>query len=174
LNPIIKDIWATRIALVIWCIAVAALVVILARAAIGQIQLDWDDSPSQDLASYKLKYGTNSRSYSLVSQYPKTVGIVTISNLPSGKWYFAVTAVASNGVESDFSNEVGWTNRPYVPMNLRLTPPMDALILQASVDGSTWKTLAVITSTNSQPLQLTSQPKQMFRVISTNLPPMPR
>ncbi|MFO0754220.1 MAG: fibronectin type III domain-containing protein [Thermodesulfovibrionales bacterium] len=64
-----------------------------------------DGSPLNDLAGYKVYYGTAPGSYSP----PVTVGNVTsytISGLSGGTYYFTVTAYDTAGNESSYSNEV--------------------------------------------------------------------
>ena len=44
-----------------------------------------------------------------------------------GRWFFAATAYDTNGLESDFSNEVSWESKPTAPVMagkpwMRLTP----------------------------------------------------
>ena len=58
-----------------------------------------------DLAGYKIYYGTSPRTYTMVIN----VGNVTtyeITNISSGRYYFAVTAYDASGNESDYSREI--------------------------------------------------------------------
>lgn len=67
-----------------------------------------DGSNLEDLAGYRLYYGTRSGQYSQVI----TVGTYTtaeIGNLESGTYYLAVTAYDIFGNESDFSEEINYT-----------------------------------------------------------------
>ena len=64
-----------------------------------------DGSRLDDLAGYKLYYGTQPRQYSQVI----TVGAHTsaeVGDLAAGTYYLAVTAYDIYGNESDFSNEI--------------------------------------------------------------------
>src|SRR4030088_2078979 len=63
-----------------------------------------------DLAGYRIYYGTSATALSDTIQLT-SVGLQTyvIQNLASGTWYFAVTAVASTGVESALSDVVSKT-----------------------------------------------------------------
>ena len=63
-----------------------------------------------DLAGYRIYYGMNSDDLTQTVQLT-SVGLQTymIEDLGSGTWYFAVTAVASTGVESALSNVVSKT-----------------------------------------------------------------
>jgi len=150
----------------------------------AQVLLEWNPSPSSNLiAGYRIHYGPAPRTnsdpalfrYPFTNTYPKTTLSALLTNLAAGPWYFSATAIATNGLASLYTtNELAWTNSPAPPASLRLAGPVDALILQSAPGAAgPWKTLAVVTSSN-QPLQLTAAPKQMFRALSTNLPPLPR
>ena len=141
------------------------------RAA--DVALEWDPSPSASVQSYRVYWSTNSGRYSVFSTFPGTARSANITGLGYGRWFFAATAIASNGLESAFSNEVS-VNAPLPPPQItRISGPRDALILQsAPAAAGPWKTLAVITSSN-QPVQLIIAPRQFFRTIATNLPPFP-
>ncbi|MGQ9662095.1 MAG: fibronectin type III domain-containing protein [Kiritimatiellia bacterium] len=67
-----------------------------------------DGTPLLDLVGYNLYYGLVSRRYTtrVFVEIPE----LTISDLSPGRtYYFAVTAVNSLGIESDFSEEVVWS-----------------------------------------------------------------
>lgn len=164
LNQSIKAIW--------WL----ALLLGLARLAIAAdtVGLIWNASTSAGVDKYRIRYGNLPGIYHSQSQVPPRDLNALITNLAYGTWYFVASAVLTNGLESEPSNEVAWTNRVFVPINLRITPPLDALLVQTSVDGIRWATVAIITRTNPIPIQLVMQPRQMIRTISTNLPPVPK
>ena len=64
-----------------------------------------------DLAHYRLYYGYKSRNYNFPPIYTnKPIANVTVSD--GSNYYFAVTAVNSNNVESDYSNEYFWNRVP--------------------------------------------------------------
>jgi fibronectin type III domain protein len=71
---------------------------------------DTNGAPLTDLAGYRIYYGTSATDLSDTIQLT-SVGLQTyvIQNLASGTWYFAVTAVASTGVESALSDVVSKT-----------------------------------------------------------------
>lgn len=83
----------------------------------GSATLSWDppttnvdETPLTGLAGYKIYYGTTP------GEYPEVIDIndpntteYTIENLPSGIYYFAVTAYDMSLNESDYSNEVSKT-----------------------------------------------------------------
>ena len=104
-----------------------ALVATWAVAACAQrLTLAWDASPCACAASYRLYYGTNTRSYQFVTN--TSLARTQAVTLPhGGRWFFAATVVSTNGLESDFSNEVSWETKPTAPVMagkayVRLTP----------------------------------------------------
>jgi hypothetical protein len=80
----------------------------------GSATLNWtpvtknrDGTLLTDLAGYRLHYGTSASSLSAVVELANpNLTTYLVSNLPSGTWYFGVTAYASNGTESPMSNIV--------------------------------------------------------------------
>ncbi len=80
-----------------------------ATALAAEVRLAWDPSPGPEVIGYRLYWGTQSRQYARSVD----VGLVTtatIRELSAGTtYYFAATAYASRGLESDFSNEVQYT-----------------------------------------------------------------
>ncbi|HSU57070.1 MAG TPA: Ig-like domain-containing protein [Candidatus Dormibacteraeota bacterium] len=91
----------------------------------------WDASP--DAAGYRIYQGTTSRSYSSIVD-AGNVTQLSPSNLTFGvTYYFTATAYDTNGVESDFSDEVSLiagdtdTNPPVI----NLTSPEDLSSFQA-------------------------------------------
>jgi fibronectin type 3 domain-containing protein len=71
----------------------------------GDVKLLWDASPSESVTGYKVYYGNASRVYTTHTDIPKQTAY-TVTNLTPATWYFAVTALDTEGNESDFSNEV--------------------------------------------------------------------
>lgn len=76
-----------------------------------QVTLAWDESPPEDLIrSYRLYYGNGPRNYSSYQRVPSrecSAGVCQHSlELPQGRWYFAVTAINNEGLESGYSEEV--------------------------------------------------------------------
>ena len=119
-----------------------ALMMALAVAASAQrLTLAWDESPCGCAAGYRLYYGTNTRSY----QFVTNTGLALTQSvaLPhGGRWFFAATAVSTNGLESDFSNEVSWESKPVAPVMagrpwVRLTP-----VFGRSTNFVTWGSVA--------------------------------
>jgi hypothetical protein len=103
---------------------VASSVFISAPAlAASTVTLAWDQSTGTNIAGYKVYYGAASGNYT----NSLTVGNATtasVSNLVAGAtYYFAATAYDSSNLESDFSNEVGYTNAAAAPPTIVLTSP---------------------------------------------------
>jgi hypothetical protein len=103
-----------------------------------QLTLTWDASASSAVAGYRLYYGTNTRSY----QFVTNAGLMLTQSvaLPHrGRWFFAATAYDTNGLESDFSNEVSWESKPAPPVMagqtwVRVTP-----VFERSTNQVAWE-----------------------------------
>lgn len=92
----------------------------LAALATGTVMLVWDPSSSTNtIASYNLYHGGASGTYAnVVSAGTNTT--VSISNLVEGAtYYFAATAVDTDGLESGYSTEVS----ALIPVKLTNQPP---------------------------------------------------
>jgi len=94
------------------------------------ITLAWDASPDEaHLAGYRVHYGESSHAYTLVTNAGLSL-TQTVSVPYPADWFFAVTAVGTNQLESGFSNEVMWRALPGTPRAhgdtfVRLTPVLD-------------------------------------------------
>jgi hypothetical protein len=82
-------------------------------AVVGPVELSWvtpeenvDGSELVDLAGYRVYYGERSRDYSDVLELSDPTATSHKLNLPTGNYYFAMTAFDSEGHESAYSNEV--------------------------------------------------------------------
>jgi hypothetical protein len=64
-----------------------------------------DGSTLEDLAGYKVYFGTESKKYT-ASYEVENVTTYNIDNLPEGQYYFAVTAYDKSGNESRYSKEI--------------------------------------------------------------------
>ena len=74
--------------------------------------LNTDGSPLDDLAGYKILYGTSPGNYTnSISVNDPSATSFTVSNLAPGTWYFAVKAVDTQGNESAPSGEAWKTIR---------------------------------------------------------------
>jgi len=76
----------------------------------GQVNLAWNPSTNTGVADYNVCWGTNSGIYIYTNIYTNTITNIftnaTISNLTGNEvFFFAVQAVGTNGLVSDFSNE---------------------------------------------------------------------
>ncbi len=90
-------------------LAFILLLGLIAQAQAAQVTLAWDANSEPDLAGYKLYYGTSPGTYPNVM----SLGLVTtytVTNLTDGvAYYFALTALDTEGFESGKSNEVSYT-----------------------------------------------------------------
>jgi hypothetical protein len=75
----------------------------------AEVTLVWEPSPEEQVAAYRVYYGTRSRNYTTFVQTGEVFS-ATIHDLEEGGvYYFAATALTSDGEESAFSNEVEYT-----------------------------------------------------------------
>ena len=83
----------------------------------GSVNLSWvaptensDGTALTDLKGFKIHYGAQSQSYtgSIAVDNP-TLTTYLVNSLPAGKYYFAVTAFNSAGLESSLSDEIAAT-----------------------------------------------------------------
>ena len=87
------------------------------------VTLAWNPSvPSTGVAGYTIYYGASSRNYTNLIE----VGLATsavVSNLVAGTpYYFAITAQASTGVESDYSSELEWQSQSPLGLSIQRLP----------------------------------------------------
>ena len=83
-------------------------------AGTGSVTLSWtaptkntDGTALTNLAGYRVHYGTSAGSYTNSVQLPnKSLTSVVIEDLTPARWYFAVKAYNTSGVESTFSGSV--------------------------------------------------------------------
>ena len=101
------------------CLGATFLVAALTLSARGQssVTFAWDAETGGAVAGYRLYDGVASRTYTNVIAVG-TATTITVAGLTAGKtYYFAVTAVGTNGLESDYSTEMSYpvplpTNNP--------------------------------------------------------------
>lgn len=95
--------------------SLAPFTVTVSPAATSSVTLSWvppttntDGTPLVGLSGFRVYYGTASGQYSRnLSVASPSVRSVVLESLASGNtWYFAVTAVGSDGVESAYATEV--------------------------------------------------------------------
>ena len=117
--------------------ALGAVLLLAAFGASAQTQssvtLAWEASTAGGISGYRLHWGGASRTYTnVINAGNTTTG--TVSGLAVGATYFfAVTAYATNGLESDYSTEVSYavprpTNAPPV---ILLTSPLNGAVYTA-------------------------------------------
>ena len=75
------------------------------------INLYWDSNIENNLAGYKIYYGTSSKQYTIIKDIKdKTARVVTITGLlPKITYYFTITAYDTNNSESMYANEIVYT-----------------------------------------------------------------
>jgi hypothetical protein len=85
----------------------------LSVPVVGPVTLSWvapaenvDGSSLDDLAGYRIYHGTESRSYSEQVNVSNPASTSHTLSLPTGEYFFAMTAVDGEGNESAYSNEV--------------------------------------------------------------------
>jgi hypothetical protein len=77
--------------------------------AAQSVTLAWDPNPETDVGGYMVYHGTASRNYTNAVNV-RNVTTNTVSGLVNGvTYFFAVTAYNTNGLESDFSDEVRYS-----------------------------------------------------------------
>ena len=102
-------------------VSLPAFSIEVTQTALGSITLNWtppteneDGTALQDLAGYKLYYGTTSRYYTRQVRIDNPgLSIYVIENLLPGTYYIVATAFNTAGTESGYSNEAV----KYVPAN---------------------------------------------------------
>lgn len=108
-----------------------ASAVFLYAAPTHSITLEWDESPDTGVGAYRIHWGTISGAYTEVTNAGMATTI-TIQNLIEDQWYyFVATAVGTNQLESDFSNEVTWRYSPTFPITI-ITQPITQRVIQGS------------------------------------------
>jgi type VI protein secretion system component Hcp len=110
------------------------------RALAGDLRVAWDASTQAGVVGYKVYFGTVSRQYGT----PIDAGNVTsytITGLPAGTYFVAVTAYGTGGTESGFSAEVTGTVSSGVTDT---TPPVISVVLGSGITTNsatvTWTT----------------------------------
>lgn len=79
-------------------------------SAAQSVTLAWNPNTETNLAGYRLYYGLASRSYSSIVPVIVPSTQATVANVQPGQtYYFAVTAYTTDGLESDYSDEVSYT-----------------------------------------------------------------
>ena len=139
----------------------------------ADVRLAWDSNTEPDIAGYTVYYGQSSRSYTSSTN----VGLVTtnlITGLGPGLFYFAVTAYNTNGLESDFSNEVSYqvpTNAPLgmlgLPLQLTFNKNTSAQLPFTINGASSSGSNLTLRATSSNPVLLPTK-RILFQGSGTN------
>jgi hypothetical protein len=111
-----------------------ALVYILCNGALmmaADVQLAWDASTSPNIVGYRVYIGNSSGNYNPFIPIGNQT-TYTATGLANGTWYFAVTAVNGDGLDSGFSNEVS-----KVIGSSDTTPPAISGVYGSSITAST-------------------------------------
>lgn len=103
------------------------------------VSLAWDHSTSTGVTGYKVYYGTSSRSYVAPVIVPYQ-NFATVTGLPSGTYYFAVTAFDASGNESAYSTEISTTIAGYNKCDLNQDGSVNSLDLQLMINSIVNKT----------------------------------
>ena len=98
------------------------------------VSLAWNANTETNLAGYRLYSGTATRSYSTNVAVAHPATTATVTNLQAGlTYFFAVTAFTTDGLESDYSDEVSYQvpgpSKPSKPMNLRVVVELQSASL---------------------------------------------
>src|SRR5687767_4737102 len=79
--------------------------IVLTPLNAGQVKLAWKRSPDATVVAQKVYYGFATNALTSVVQLSASATNTTLMNLADARlYYFAVTAVNGNQMESDFSN----------------------------------------------------------------------
>jgi hypothetical protein len=123
----------------------------------ANVTLAWDPSVEADLTGYNVYHGMVSRAYSGRMFVSRHATNVTITNLEAGQtYYFALTAINTAGLESDYSAEVSYTTPKAAVLQIQIAfngqviltvtgPVGHSYDIQASVDLRTWNVLSLVT-----------------------------
>jgi hypothetical protein len=150
--------------------ALALVMAVAGFAHAADVTLAWAANTESDLAGYKVYYGQNpggpyNGSGSSDGASPITVPLssllnrsnpeVTVHGLPSGTYYFVVTAYNTNGLESGYSNEASAT---LAATQYQLTASVGSGSGTISPTSGTYNSGTVVT--------LTATPASDYRVAS--------
>src|SRR5579862_6481567 len=135
----------------------------LANIASG-VTLLWNPSPDTNVIGYNIYYGPGPRSYTNET----AVGNVTNLTIPTGNfvtntpYYFTATAYDAAGDESDFSNEILWTNSAGVTQTITFV----------GVEVDYGLSITALTSQRTLVMSVTNQPNYFYNesLVLTNNP----
>lgn len=123
------SLWITALAALLWqCLFPSAAL------ATGSVTLAWNANPESDIVSYTVHYGTVS------GQYPQSVSAgnnttVAVNGLTAGTWYFVVTALDANGLQSVPSTEISTAiDASDLPPTVTITVPQNGATYSEPAD----------------------------------------
>ena len=121
---------------------------VLLTQAQSRVTVTWDRNSEADITGYRLHCGTATRVYTDVIN----VGNVTtasVSNLSPGVTYrFAVTALNTAGLESDYSSEIAFTTTNIVTPNI---PPTLAALSNLTINEDAGAQTVLLTGISPGP-----------------------
>lgn len=84
------------------------IMLVLPTICLGEhsVTLAWDANPETDIVGYIVYYGSASRNYTNAVNVGNVTTNMVIGLVDGVTYFFAVTAYNTNGLESDFSDEV--------------------------------------------------------------------
>lgn len=121
--------------------------------------IEWDANAEPDIAGYRVYFGLQSRQYESVVDVGLATQMLIPALEPGRLFYFAVTAYNTDGLESDFSDEVNCTrpvdgtNAFLVPLSIKFASATSAVpisfvgqtgkqyFVQATEDFQSWQTI---------------------------------
>ncbi len=118
-----KPIKVTVAVLALLAIVITAFAVGRSPAPPANVTLTWTATPGLGLGTYNVYQGPSSGNYTNVVNAGTNQSIIFSNLVRGGTYYFAATAVSTNGLESLYSNEVSYSPSvpPPVPLNLQVT-----------------------------------------------------
>lgn len=72
------------------------------------VLLAWEPSPDSTVAGYNIYYGPASRTYTNIISFGDVTNATVNGLIAGGMYFFTATAYDGAGLESDYSNEVGY------------------------------------------------------------------
>ena len=131
---------ASVLAKMLLCILL--LLIPAARAGAAIVTLAWDPNPETDLLGYRIHYGTSSGVYGTSIEVGRQT-TYTVTGLPAGNYYFAITAYNTSWMESGYSNEVSADLTSATQATLVFPHPYAANDLSPALAADAWLGLAV-------------------------------
>jgi hypothetical protein len=111
--------WLLGLQLLLSCLPAPA---VLPSPGTNAVTLAWDYSPSPEVIGYNVYYGDGPRSYQHCVVVANT-NYVSITTLPNDQqFFFTCTAFDVTGLESEFSNEVGYHTPAAKVQVFKVTP----------------------------------------------------